>query len=278
VQVNYLGYAATTGAPYIDYIIADPIVIPPGAEGSYSEFVVRLPHSYLPFDNRQGIAARTPTRAEAGLPPTGFVFCSFNNHIKITPTLFDVWMRMLRATPGSCLWLRWAQAPVMTNLRREAAARGVEPERIVFASKVPALEDHLARQRLADLFLDTLPYNAHATAAQALWAGVPVLTCPGASFASRVAASLLQAVGLSELIAPDLSGYERLGLELAEHPERLAELRERLARQRDGAPLFDTERYCRQLEAAYVVMAERQRRGEPPTHFNVPPLEASSHL
>jgi predicted O-linked N-acetylglucosamine transferase (SPINDLY family)/SAM-dependent methyltransferase len=262
VQVNYLGFPATMGAPYIDYIIGDQVVIPEGAEVEYSERVVRLPQCMLPFDNRQEITANTPSRSEAGLPSTGFVFCAFNNHVKITPVVFDVWMRLLQATPESCLWLRWAGDSVVRNLRREAQARGVEAERIVFAPKVPALEDHLARQRLADLFLDTLPYNAHATAAQALWSGVPVLTCQGATFAGRVAGSLLQSVGLPDLIAQSLPEYEQKGLELARHPERLASIRERLARNRDTAPLFDTEGYCRRLEAIYAQMIERQRRGE----------------
>jgi predicted O-linked N-acetylglucosamine transferase (SPINDLY family) len=269
VQVSYLGFPATMGASYIDYIIGDRIVIPEGAEDAYTEHIVRLPYSFLPFDDRRTIPEHTPTREEAGLPPTGFVFCDLNNHLKLTPVMFDVWMRILRETPGSCLWLRWARAPVIANLRREAMARGVAAERIVFASKVPTLEEHLARQRLADLFLDTLPYNAHATAAQALWAGVPVLTCQGTAFAGRVASSLLHAVGLPELISRNLQEYEHLALQLARDPERLAALRERLARQRATSPLFDTKGYCRQLEAAFVLMSERQRRGEAPTHLNM---------
>jgi predicted O-linked N-acetylglucosamine transferase (SPINDLY family) len=270
IQVNYLGFPATMGAPYIDYILADRVVIPEGAEEAYTERIVRLPHSFLPFDSRQAIASRVPSREEAGLPPRGFVFCDFNNHIKITPMMFDVWMRLLKAIPESCLWLRWARGgPIMENLRREALARGVQAERIVFAPKAATLEDHLARQRLADLFVDTLPYNAHATAAQALWAGVPVLTCQGATFAGRVAASVLHAVGLPELITGDLQEYERLALELARNPTRLLELRERLERNRATAPLFDTQGYCRQLEAAFQLMVARSRRGEGPTHLDL---------
>jgi protein O-GlcNAc transferase len=269
IQVNYLGFAATMGAPYIDYIIADRTIIPEGAEANYQEQVVRLPHCYLPFDNRQEIAASTPTREAAGLPPHGFVFCAFNNHFKITPPMFELWMRLLRGTPKSCLWLRWASPLVMGNLRREAAARGIEPERIVFAARVPATADHLARQRLADLFLDTLPYNAHATAAQALWVGLPVLTCAGGAFAGRVAASLLHAVGLPQLITDSLQHYERLALELAADPARLRELRETLAGNLPSAPLFDTKRYCRDLEAAFFHMRERYRLNQPPAHFNL---------
>jgi predicted O-linked N-acetylglucosamine transferase (SPINDLY family) len=271
VQVSYLGYPGTMGARYIDYIIADRIVIPEGAEDAYSERIVRLPDSYLPFDNRQSIAAITPTRAEAGLPASGFVFCAFNNPFKIIPAVFDVWMRLLRATPGSCLWMRWAHERIVTNLRREAMVRGVEPERVVFASKLAVLEDHLARQRLADLFLDTWPYNAHSTAAQALRSGLPVLTWQGASFASRVASSLLHTLGLPELVTHDLQEYERRALELACHPEQIAALRERLARARATTPLFDTARYGRHLESAFRLMVERHRRGQTPTHLDITP-------
>jgi len=271
IQVNFLGYPATMGAPYVDYILADDVVIPVGAESDYAEQVVRLPHCYLPFDDRQPISERIPTRSEAGLPETGFVFCAFNNTYKITPGVFDVWMSLLRRTPGSVLWLRSAGPVATANLQREAAGRGVAPERLIFAEGIPLLAEHLARLRLADLFLDTLPYNAHATAAHALWAGVPVLSCRGAAFAARVGASLLRAVGLSELIAEDLQQYESLAVQLAASPEKLTAIRARLALNRRTCPLFDTSRSCRALESAYRTMWERAQASEPPHSFSVAP-------
>ena len=271
LQVNYLGFPATMGAGYIDYIVADHEVIPAGAETAYTEQVVRLAHCYLPLDDQQGISARAPTRAEVGLPPRGFVFCAFNNHYKINPPIFDAWMGLLRAVPGSVLWLRSAIPGVTANLRREAAARGVAPQRLVFAPQMPVLADHLARTRLADLFLDTLPYNAHATAAHALWAGVPVLTCRGNSFASRVGASLLRASGLEDLVTDDLRHYENQALQLATSPQRLAGIRARLAANRSRLPLFDTRGYCRALESAYVTMWEGAQAGTAPRSFAVLP-------
>jgi predicted O-linked N-acetylglucosamine transferase (SPINDLY family) len=255
VQVSYLGYAGTTGAPYMDYLLADEVVIPTGQERHYSERVVRLPHSYLPNDRLREIGP-VPTRAAAGLPPTGFVFCAFTNAYKINPPIFDVWMSLLREVPGSVLWLRAVVADARENLRREARARGVDADRLVFAPHVSSMAEHLARHALADLFLDTLPYNAHSTACDSLWAGVPVLTCPGESFASRVAASALTAVGLPELIAQSLADYERKALELARSPARFQELRLMLEQQRTSSPLFDTVRHCRELELAYRSMHE----------------------
>jgi predicted O-linked N-acetylglucosamine transferase (SPINDLY family) len=256
VQVSYLGYAGTSGAPYMDFILADEIVIPPGEERHYSERVVRLPHCYLPNDDRREVGS-VPTREEAGLPPTGLVFCAFTNAYKINPAMFDIWMRLLRAAPDSVLWLRGLIEEARENLRSEAQTRGVEPDRLMFAPRVAGMAEHLGRLGLADLYLDTLPYNAHSTACDALWAGVPVLTCMGVGFASRVAASALTAVGLSELITSGLAEYERLALDLARRPERLQELRSRLARQRSSAPLFDTSGYCHGLETAYRWMAQQ---------------------
>jgi protein O-GlcNAc transferase len=255
VQVSYLGYAGTTGAPYMDYLLADATVIPAGQEQHYSERVVRLPHCYLPNDDRREVGP-LPTRLEAGLPEHGFVFCAFTNTYKLNPPVFDIWMRLLREVSGSVLWLRAVEVDARENLRREASARGVEADRLVFAPYVSGMADHLGRHALADLYLDTLPYNAHSTTCDALWTGVPVLTCPGESFASRVAASALTAVGLPELIAGNLEEYERKALELARTPERLAELRRKLARQRQVAPLFDTAHHCRELERAYRWMHE----------------------
>jgi protein O-GlcNAc transferase len=256
VQVSYLGYAGTSGAPYMDFILADEIVIPPGGERHYSERVVRLPHSYLPNDDRREVGT-VPTREEAGLPPAGLVFCVFTNAYKINPAMFDIWMRLLRAVPDSVLWLRALNEEARESLRDEGRARGVEPDRLVFAPHVAGMAEHLGRLGLADLYLDTLPYNAHSTACDALWAGTPVLTCMGTGFASRVAASALTAVGLSALITSSLAEYERLALDLARRPERLQELRARLARQRSSAPLFDTSGYCGRLETAYRWMAQQ---------------------
>lgn len=256
VQVSFLGYAGTSGAPYMDYLLADEVVIPTRQEHHYTERIVRLPHCYLPNDDRREIGV-VPTRVAAGLPEDAFVFCAFTTAHKINPTLFDVWMRLLQTVPGSVLWLRSTSAEAQGNLQKEAQARGVEPHRLVFAPHVPSMADHLARHSLADLYLDTVPYNAHSTTCDALWAGVPVLTCMGQAFASRVAASALTAIGLPELITDDLPAYEQKALELAREPVRLQELRGKLAGLRTSAPLFDTARYCRDLEAAYRAMVER---------------------
>jgi predicted O-linked N-acetylglucosamine transferase (SPINDLY family) len=225
-------------------------------------------------DSGRGVSERVPSRAEAGLPESGFVFSCFNNTVKFTPDLFDVWMRLLRNVEGSVLWLSRGTATAQANLRREAEKRGVAGDRLVVAPRVARNEDHLARVRLADLFLDTLYYNAHTTAADALWAGVPVLTCRGETFAGRVAASLLGAVGLPELITTSLADYESLALRLARDPELLASLRDKLARNRRSFPLFDTDRFTRHIEAAYTAMWERAERGEPPESFAVPPIES----
>lgn len=273
IQVNYLAYPGTMGARYIDYIVADRTVIPASEEGCYDEKIVRLPDSYQVNDAKRRIAERTHGRADAGLPEQGFVFCSFNNNYKITPEVFEVWMRVLRQVEGSVLWLLESHEAVPRNLRREALARGVAPERLVFAPRIPHAE-HLARQQLADLFLDTLPYGAHTTASDALWAGLPVLTRTGTTFAGRVAASLLHAVGLPELVTESTEAYEALALELARRPERLRPIRGKLAAERGRAPLFDTERSRRHLEAAYIAMWERQQRGEPPEAFAVSAMQS----
>ncbi|HUI97529.1 MAG TPA: tetratricopeptide repeat protein [Xanthobacteraceae bacterium] len=269
VQVNYLGYAGTMGGRYWDYILADRFVVPDDCRRFYAEQVVALPHAFMVTDAGRKISDPAPTRAQAGLPESGFVFCCFNNSYKITPDVFDVWMRLLGKIEGSVLWLAAADASATDNLRREAQARGIAPDRLIFAPKVPLNEDHLARLGLADLFLDTRCYNAHATAADALWVGLPVLACAGASFASRVAGSLLAAVGLPELITYSLADYEALALRLAGDRMRLAALRQALARNRLTHPLFDTGRFVRDLEAAYTVMWERTQRGEPPAAFAV---------
>jgi predicted O-linked N-acetylglucosamine transferase (SPINDLY family) len=274
IQVTYLGFPATTGADFIDYIIVDRFVVPKDQQPFFSERLVHLPDCYQCNDDNRAISERTPSRAECGLPEESFVFCCFNKASKLTPGFFDIWMRLLGAVPGSVLWLLddnpWAKA----NLARETAARGVAPERIVFAPRVPPL-DHLARHRLADLFLDTLPYNAHTTASDALWAGLPLVTCAGETFAGRVAGSLLRAIGLPELVTSSPAEYEALALRLACDGDLLAGLRARLARNKWTHPLFDTERFARNLEAAYRQMCETWRAGRPPLAFSAsPPADA----
>jgi protein O-GlcNAc transferase len=268
IQVNYLGYPGTMGAEFIDYIISDRIIIPPEQERLYSEKVVCLPDSYQANDDKRQISDAIPSRTQAGLPDEGFVFCSFNNTFKINPAVFDVWMRLLHEIDGSVLWLLEGNATAPGNLRREAEKRGIAGSRLVFAPRATP-DDHLARHRLADLFLDTLPYNAHTTASDALWAGVPVVTCLGSTFASRVAGSLLSAAGLPELITQSLADYESLALQLARNLDLLASIKAKLARGRVCAPLFDTARFARNIEAAYVMMWERHRRGEAPASFIV---------
>jgi predicted O-linked N-acetylglucosamine transferase (SPINDLY family) len=270
VQVNYLGYAGTMGAPYIDYIVADRTVIPEEERTGYAEKVVYLPHSYMANDSRRKISERSPGRSECGLPETGFVFCSFNNSYKITPDVFDVWMRLLRQIDGSVLWLSETNETATRNLRREAENRGIDSGRLIFARRLPLNEDHLARLQLADLFLDTTPYNAHTTAADALWAGVPVLTCLGETFPGRVAASLLNAIGLPELVTTSSEIYEQKAIDLAREPARLQAIRQKLAGNRLSAPLFNTELFTRHIEAAYTAMVERHRSGLAPDHIVVP--------
>jgi protein O-GlcNAc transferase len=237
--------------------------VPPDQQQHYSEALVYLSQCYQANDRKRTAADCRPSRAEAGLPADAFVFCCFNQTYKITPAFFGAWTRLLGAVPGSVLWLlednRWAA----DNLRREASARGVAPERLVFAPRRP-LDEHLARHGLADLFLDTFPYNAHTTASDALWMGLPVLTCAGRSFAARVAGSLLHAVGLPELIAPDLGSYEALALALAREPQRLAALRRHLEAVRLTAPLFDIDRTRREIEQAYERVWEIHARAEAP--------------
>lgn len=271
IQVSFNG-AGTTGADYIDYIIGDRIVVPPEHHPYFTEKVMYLPDTVQPNDSTRPVAGRAPTRREAGLPEEGFVFCSFNTSYKFRPAVFDVWMRLLRTFEGSVLWLASGNSTVIGNLRREAQARGVHPERLIFAPRIERVEDHLARQKLADLFLDTLPYNAQTTASDALWAGLPVLTCLGGAWSGRVAASVLTAVGLPELITHSLEEYEALAIALVREPERLQRIRDTLARNRVTHPLFDTARYTRHLEAAFEQMCERYRKGAAPHAFAVAPL------
>jgi protein O-GlcNAc transferase len=269
VQINYLGFPATMGASYIDYIIADRCVIPAESAGRYSEKIAWLPDSFQANDAKRSMSETIPRRADVGLPGTGFVFCAFSNSYKITPTMFDVWMRLLSNVDGSVLWLL-GSATVEQNLRREAEARGVSGERLIFASRV-GYSDYLRRYQLADLFLDTAPFNAGATASDALWAGLPLITCSGEAFAGRMAASLLHALGLPQLATSSLQDYERLALALAHDRDAIASLTAKLAQNRATCALFDTDRFRRHLEAAYTTMWERHQAGEPPASFAVEP-------
>jgi predicted O-linked N-acetylglucosamine transferase (SPINDLY family) len=271
VQVNYLGFPGTIGAGFIDYVIGDRSVIPEHDFDAYAEKIVWLPESYQANDRDRAIADTTPVRAEHGLPEGAFVFCCFNDNYKITPDVFSSWMRILSAMPNGVLWLFEDNAAAADNLRREAAARGVAPERLVFARRLPT-PDHLARHRCADLFLDTLPYGAHTTASDALWTGLPVLTCLGETFAGRVGASLLNAIRLPELITTTPAAYEALAIELASDPGRLAMLKAKLADNRLRTPLYDTKLYTRQLETAYAAMMERHLAGLAPDHIRLPAL------
>ena len=254
VQAKYMGYPGTSGTDFIDWLVADRIVAPPDQDVFFSEKIAALPDTLWVTDTTVEVPP-PPTRAEAGLPDSGFVFCCFNHNWKITAPLFDIWMRLLKQVDGSVLWLLEGNAAIRGNLQREAEARGVDPSRLIFAARTTP-QKHLARQQLADLFLDTLPYNAHTTASDALWAGLPVVTVPGRSFPARVAASILQAAGLPELIAPDLAAYEALALRLAQDKDVLAHLRHKLSAVR-STPLFDTARFTRNLEAAYCTMLEQ---------------------
>jgi predicted O-linked N-acetylglucosamine transferase (SPINDLY family) len=269
VQASYLGYPGTIGAAWLDYILADARVLPFDHQLFYSEKIVHLPHCYQVNDATRAIG-ETPTRTRAGLPDEGFVFCCFNAAWKITPAMFDVWMRLLKSVPDSVLWLLDDNATAKRNLELAAAARGVDPARLIFAPRVPPAV-HLARHRLADLFLDTLPYNAHTTASDALWAGLPVITCQGAQFDGRVAASLLQTVGLGELVTHSMEDYERLALELARDPARLSALKTKLAANRHSSPLFDTDAFRRGIETAYWRMLEIAQNGRAPESFTVAP-------
>jgi len=258
VQATWLGYPGTTGADFIDYLIADRIVAPLSEQEFYSEKIIHLPESYFPTDRMRPVGP-VPSRAQAGLPDDSFVFCCFNNNWKITAPIFDIWMRLLRDVPGSTLWLKDYGDRAAEILRREATARGIAPGRLIFAKNAP-LEDHMARHALADLFLDTQPYGAHATAADALWAGLPVLTQTGGIFAGRVGASLLTAMGLPELITRSPQDYEATALSLAREPGRLKAIREKLAANRATAPLFDTKAFTRGLEATYETMLQSPSR------------------
>jgi predicted O-linked N-acetylglucosamine transferase (SPINDLY family) len=266
--VNFLGFPGTSGADHIDYILADRMIIPESERRFYAEQVVYLPDTYQANDSKRAIAARTPSREAAGLPEEGFVFCCFNNNYKITPDMYSIWMRLLRDVEGSVLWLLEDNAAAAANLRKEAQARGVVAERLIFAPRTTPPE-HLARQRLADIFLDTSPYTAHTTCSDALWAGLPVVTFLGPTFAARVAGSLVTAAGLPELVTASPEEYEQLALRLARDSSALAAVKAKLAANRNTCALFDTARFTRNLEAAFLTMIDRQRVGLAPLNFAV---------
>ena len=267
IQVNYLGFPGTLGAEYMDYLIADPVVIPPASRVHYVEKIAYMPDSYQANDGKRIISERQFSRAELGLPEKGFIYCCFNNNYKITPETFDCWMRILQAVEGSVLWLIQDNVPAEKNLQAEALKRGVSPDRIIFAKRLP-LPEHLARHNIADLFLDTLPYNAHTTASDALWAGLPVLTLPGSTFPGRVAASLLSALAMQELIVQTPEEYERRAIELARDKAALKAIKERLAMNRLTKPLFNTPLFTKNLEALYQKMYERHEANLAPEHIS----------
>jgi predicted O-linked N-acetylglucosamine transferase (SPINDLY family) len=269
IQVNYLGHPATLGSPSHDYIVGDRIVIPDADREHYSEKVVQLPHSFHATDNKRAIAEAGSGRADFGLPAQGFVFCCFNASCKIGPDTFDRWMRIVKAVEGSILWLLGGNPVLEDNLRREAVARGLTPDRLVFARHLP-LNQHQARLQFAGLFLDNLPFNAGTTASDALWSELPVLTIAGTTFAGRMAASILNAIGLPDLVAASGDDYERMAIELATQPGKLAAIKARLSQNRLTTPLFDTARFTRHLEAGFVAMHQRRLAGLPPDHIVVP--------
>ena len=275
VQVSYLGYPGTMAAPFMDYLIADSFLIPRAEQSMYTEKIAYLPDSYQVNDRRRQAAPRAPARADVGLPDEGFVFCCFNASWKITAPVFDIWMLLLTNVPGSVLWLLEDNPRAVENLRREALARGIASGRLVFCPRADN-EIHLARHRLADLFLDTYPCSAHTTASDALWSGLPLVTCAGRTFASRVAGSLLRAAGLAELTATSLDEYQRLALELVGDAGRLASLRARLMRDREALPLFDTPAFCRHIEAAYRRMWSLHRQGRAPENIVVERLTGTA--
>lgn len=268
IQVNYLGFPGTFGCDYIDYIIADRFVIPEDRKFFYTEKVVHLPHCYQPNDGTKKIGTTIFKREEVGLPKEGFVFCCFNNSYKIVPNVFDCWAKILKRIDGSVLWLFKSNELAPSNLIKEATARDISPDRLVFADRMP-LADHLARHRLAGLFLDTLPYNAHTTASDALWTGLPVLTQTGTTFPGRVATSLLNAVGLPELAVRTQQEYEQTAVRLATHPAELTLLRDKLLKNKPTAPLFNTWQYTRHIEHAFRAMFDRHKQGLGPAHINI---------
>jgi predicted O-linked N-acetylglucosamine transferase (SPINDLY family) len=270
IQAHYLGYIGTMGLDYFDYIVADKTVLPESNKDYLSEKIIYLPNSFQANDSTRQISDKSFTKEELGLPVDGFIFCCFNNNYKIVPQTFSAWMRILKATKGSVLWLFEDSPQVARNLAKEASQRGIDPNRLIFAKHLPRA-DYMARYKVADLFLDTLPYNAGTTASDALWVGLPVLTCMGNSFAGRMAASLLTNIGLPELITRSLQEYESLAIELATNPDKLTQIKTKLAENRLTTPLFDTPLFTKHIEAAYQAVYDRYQSGLQPDHIYLPP-------
>ena len=270
IQAHYLGYIGTMGLDYFDYIVADKTVLPESNKDYFSEKIIYLPNSFQANDSTRQISDKSFTKEELGLPVDGFIFCCFNNNYKIVPQTFSAWMRILKATKGSVLWLFEDSPQVARNLAKEASQRGIDPNRLIFAKHLPRA-DYMARYKVADLFLDTLPYNAGTTASDALWVGLPVLTCMGNSFAGRMAASLLTNIGLPELVTRTPEEYESLAIEVASNPDKLAQIKIKLAKNRSTTPLFDTPLFTKHIEAAYQAAYDRYQSGLPPDHIYVDP-------
>jgi predicted O-linked N-acetylglucosamine transferase (SPINDLY family) len=268
IQVGYLGYPGTTGAGYMDYLIADEVIVPPSHQIGYSEKIVYLPNSYQVNDAKRKIQSNCPSKIELGLPETGFIYCCFNNNYKFTPEIFDIWMQILNRVDGSVLWLFQDNGSAKLNLKNEAYKRGIEPDRLIFANKI-SLPLHLARHQHADLFLDTFPCNAHTTASDALWAGLPILTLTGRTFSSRVAASLLKAIQLPELITFSPTEYFEKAVYLAQNPTALHEIKKKLMLHRSTTPLFNTHLFAHHLESAYQTMHQRFLDDLRPEHLYI---------
>ena len=269
IQINYLGYPGTLGADFMDYIVADRFLIPEENQKYFNERPLYLPNTYMPTDNTRELSQKPVTRGDMGLPEDAFVFCCFNNNYKISLAEFDIWMRLLHNVEGSVLWLRKSNELSKINMIKEANKRNIDKSRLIFADRVP-MDEHLARQRLADLFIDTFTYNAHTTATEALWAGLPVVTKAGQGFASRVAGSLLHAIGLPELVTTTERDYEHLIQELATNPKKLTEAKNKLAANRLTQPLFNTKMYTEYLESGYQQAYQNYLDGNPPRTITVP--------
>jgi predicted O-linked N-acetylglucosamine transferase (SPINDLY family) len=269
IQINYLGYPGTLGADFMDYIVADRYLIPGESQKHFKEKPLYLPNTYMPTDDCREISQKSISRSDMGLPDDAFVFCCFNNNYKISPTEFDIWMRLLSKVENSVLWLRASNQSTNKNIMNEAQKRNVDPSRIIFAYKVP-MDEHLARQRLADLFIDTFVFNAHTTATEALWAGLPIVTKIGEGFAARVAGSLLNAVGLPDLVTETEKEYEALILELATNPKKLTKIKEKLITNCFTQPLFKTKLYTKHLENGYLQAYENNFKGNMPQTIIVP--------
>ena len=268
IQVSYLAFAGTTGANFIDYVIADKTLVSKELQKHYSEKIISLPGTYQVNDSTKKISDKVFTREELGLPKNGFVFCCFNNNYKILPSVFDIWMRLLKKIKGSVLWLLVENLTAKENLKKEAVKRNVDENRIIFAKIMP-LADHLARHRCADLFIDTFPYTAHTTCSDALWAGLPVITRVGNSFPSRVSASLLTAIDLPELITHTEKEFEDLAVEFANNKSKLDEIKIKLEKNKISKSLFNTKLYTKNIESSYKIIYDRYLKNLPAENIEI---------